>query len=280
MQTPKRLRQRGETHRFSSRRAYSAFLAFCILHLAFCILGCRHLPRAVHLSAAPASLVIVTWNLHGPAGDLPRLVQDLRSGRLTAGVPVTAFVLLLQEGAPDISAFANREGLFARYEPVYSTRGNAILSTLPLLDPRTIELPRERQRRVAVAASIDLGGMRVRLATTHLENRVSWWRGGLFSEDARRRQAEALIAALPPDEPTILGGDFNAWLGRNEPAWRALASRFPDGPAPLATPTFRDRLFLDEIFFDVPDSWAAERVVVPSRYGSDHHPVIGLLRPR
>ena len=189
-------------------------------------------------------------------------------------------MLLLQEATSDAVARATRDGLFAHYVRMYSTRGNAILSTAPLIDARTIELPRVRQRRVALVASIDLEGNHVRVATTHLENRVSWWRGGLFSEDARRRQAEALIAALPPGEPTILGGDFNAWLGRNEPAWRALASRFPDGPAPLASPTFRDRLFLDEIFFDLPDSWAAQRLVVPDKYGSDHHPVVGLLRPR
>jgi endonuclease/exonuclease/phosphatase (EEP) superfamily protein YafD len=147
-----------------------------------------------------------------------------------------------------------------------------------LIDARTIELPRERQRRVAVAAHLQLGDTRIQVANAHFENRVSWWRGGLFSEGARLRQAEALIAALPPDGPTVLGGDFNAWLGRNEPAWRALAKRFGDGPPPLTTPTFRQRLFLDELFFDLPEGWQVDRLMVDDTYGSDHHAVISVLR--
>jgi hypothetical protein len=42
-------------------------------------------------------------------------------------------------------------------------------------------------------------------------------------------------------------------------------------------PTFRDRLVLDHLFFDLPDGWRAERRVVADRYRSDHHPVLGLL---
>jgi endonuclease/exonuclease/phosphatase family metal-dependent hydrolase len=233
-------------------------------------------PQTVPAFVARAALAVVSWNVHGSAGDLPRLVADLRAGRLT-GAPASAFVLLLQEATSDAVAAAQRDGLFAQYERIYPTRGNAILSTSPLIDARTIELPRMRQRRVALVASIDVDGMRVRVVTTHLENRVSWWRGGLFSEDARRQQAEALVKALPHGEPTILGGDFNAWLGRTEPGWKALAARFPDGPPPLPTPTFRQRLFLDDIFFDLRGKWLANRLVVSNRYGSDHHPVVGLL---
>jgi len=49
---------------------------------------------------APAqvdSFAIVSWNQHVGAGDLRRLVADLRRGALTGGVPVDQFVLLLQE---------------------------------------------------------------------------------------------------------------------------------------------------------------------------------------
>lgn len=196
---------------------------------------------------------------------------------MTATAPIDNFVLLLQEAGPDILEFAAGRGLSAYFEPVYPARGNAILSTYPLINARTIELPRERQRRVAVAANIQFADTVLQVASAHFENRVSWWRGGLFSEGARRRQAEALIAALPPGAPAIVGGDFNAWLGRNEPAWRALAERFPDGPPPLSQPTFRERLFLDELFFDVPEGWQVTRSIVENTYRSDHHPVVGLV---
>jgi endonuclease/exonuclease/phosphatase (EEP) superfamily protein YafD len=56
-----------------------------------------------------------------------------------------------------------------------------------------------------------------------------------------------------------------------------LAKRFDDTPADRARPTVRDRLVLDHLFFDVPDGWTVTRRVVPERYGSDHHPVIGLV---
>lgn len=223
-------------------------------------------------------MIVISWNMHAGAGDLPRLLAELTTGSVAALGRVTEFVLLLQEARPDIVDFARSEDLSAYYAPVNAQRGNAIVSTMPLGDARTIELPRVRQRRVAAEATIDVNGVPLRVVSAHLENRVSWWHGGLFSEGARQRQADALIAALPKGPPTVVGGDFNVWLGRSEPAWRALAARFPDGPTPLHTPTFHRRLFLDEIFFDLPKHWTAERVVLETRYRSDHHPVIGILK--
>jgi endonuclease/exonuclease/phosphatase (EEP) superfamily protein YafD len=271
-------------------------LPFCILHPAFgrCVSAFRTLYSALCISlllsacsprpvpgaatgGAVPDLAVVTWNLHGDEGDLPALLTDLTSGRLTDGTPVAAFVLLLQEAGPDVLNLAARERLSAYFEPVHPARGNAMLSTRPLVNARTIELPRERQRRVAVAATIHMDAQPLRVVSTHFENRVSWWRGGLFSEGARLRQAEALIAALPPGGPAIVGGDFNAWLGRDEPAWRALSARFPDGPPPLSRPTFRERLFLDELFFDLPEGWRVTRRIVDNRYGSDHHAVLAVL---
>ncbi len=52
----------------------------------------------------------------------------------------------------------------------------------------------------------------------------------------------------------MVGGDFNTMLGPDEPAWGALLARFPDTPD-KPEPTFRDRLVLDHLFFDVPDGW-------------------------
>jgi endonuclease/exonuclease/phosphatase family metal-dependent hydrolase len=157
------------------------------------------------------------------------------------------------------------------------TRGNAVLSTQPLLDARVIALPAQRQPRGAVAAAIDLRGSRIFVASTHLENRVSWLKGGLFSDRARGRQAEALLRALPAEGPGILGGDMNTWLGDREPAWRTFAQRFGDSPSGKVRPTFRDRLVLDHLFFDLPLEWHGSRRVLEDAYGSDHHPVIGVI---
>ena len=43
------------------------------------------------------SIAVVAWNVHVGGGDLRRLVDDLRAGRLTDGRPVDHYVLLLQE---------------------------------------------------------------------------------------------------------------------------------------------------------------------------------------
>jgi endonuclease/exonuclease/phosphatase family metal-dependent hydrolase len=156
---------------------------------------------ATHVdAAAPASvvstgsLVVVTWNIHIGAGDVPGLVSDLKAGRFTGGKPVKEFVLLLQEvyrsspdvpsplvgGAPktkshtvaqgatkrvDIVETAHALGLELFYVPSMANgrpsmdapledRGNAILSSLPLRDLTAIELPFEAQRRVAAAATV------------------------------------------------------------------------------------------------------------------------------
>jgi endonuclease/exonuclease/phosphatase family metal-dependent hydrolase len=229
---------------------------------------------------APIVLVVVTWNTHSGRGDLSRLVSDLESGTLTPRA--TAYVVLLQEVAlPELDAVVDPRKWSAAFVPVRGVggrvRGNAILSTAPLTDPRAVPLSRERQTRAAAAASIDLDGRRLFVASVHLENRASWWKGGLLGDTARQHQVESLLHALPADGPGILGGDLNTWLGPNEPAWRALAARFaatPDWPRP---PTFADRLVLDHVLMDLPDGWRVRRRVVADDYGSDHHPVIGLV---
>jgi endonuclease/exonuclease/phosphatase family metal-dependent hydrolase len=232
---------------------------------------------------APVLFAVVTWNMHEGKGDLPRLVDDLTSGRLT-GAPASDYILLLQEaienGDHDVTRFAGTRRLSAFYSPVRRlgarVTGNAVVSTRPLIDPRAIDLPRQRQPRGAIIAILDVDGRQVFVANAHLENRVAWWRGGLLSDTARGRQVDALLRAVPAAGPTIVGGDFNTWLGPNEPAWKTLARRFPRTREP-GRPTFHDRLILDHLYFDLPDAWDVRQLVAPDSYGSDHHPVVAVV---
>jgi endonuclease/exonuclease/phosphatase family metal-dependent hydrolase len=236
--------------------------------------------------------------MHAGRGDLDRLRYDLASGVLTGGVP-TDYVLLLQEdvepSAPPDSASdepldsardkhsardtATANGLSFFFAPVRGNErrqsGNAIISTRPLLNPRTVTLARERQPRSAVAATIRLDNTSLFLVNVHMENRLVWWRA-LFSDTARAEQASALLRGLPQGAG-ILGGDLNTWLGPNEPAWRAMLQRFPDSPHDPPQPTFHDRLVLDHLFFDLPHGWTATRRVLKDAYGSDHHPVVAAV---
>jgi len=246
------------------------------------LFGCA-LPRPVVPPTGPIALALVTWNLNAGRGDVGRLVDDLAAGRLT-DAPVSDYVLLLQEavegGDRDIAAFARGRSLDAHFTPIRRsparTTGNAILSTRPLEHARVVALPRERQPRAAVAAIITVAGQRLSVASVHLENRLTWWRLALFADNARGRQAAALIAALPPG-PGIVGRDMNTILGPHDPAWRTLLARYPDTPA-RPGPTFRERLVLDHLFFDLPDGWRATRTVLTDRYWSDHRPVLGVIR--
>jgi endonuclease/exonuclease/phosphatase family metal-dependent hydrolase len=231
----------------------------------------------------PVLLAVVAWNMHAGSGELPQLLDDLSSGELT-GSPPRDYVLLLQEaiegGDRDVRQIAASRQLSSFFSPVRRSRaqtsGNAILSTLPLQNVRVVALPQERQPRGAVIATIEIASQRLFVVCTHLENRLGWLRG-LFGDRARGRQAEALLREIPPQGHGIVGGDLNTMLGPNEPAWRALLQRFPEAEQ-RRPPTFRERLVLDHLFFDLPDHWTVTRRVVEERYGSDHHPVLALVR--
>jgi endonuclease/exonuclease/phosphatase family metal-dependent hydrolase len=235
-----------------------------------------------------AALTVVSWNMHGGAGDLEAMLQDLETGTLSGGNPGERLLLLQEargDGDQDVRRIAERRGLSAFFGAVHHRDhdgsgagvaiGNAIVSSRPLVNPRAIDLPRERQRRAAVLADIEVGGRTLLVASTHLENRLGWLQG-FFGDRARGRQARALLDVIPPGQPGILGGDMNTMLGPDEPAWRAFLGRFPDTPD-SPQPTFRDRLVLDHLFFDLPDGWRATQQVIRERYGSDHHPVLAVV---
>lgn len=205
-----------------------------------------HQPLTPSPSPTRQRIALVSWNVHVGGGDIAALTTDLRSGRLTAGETLP-FVLLLQEafrinddvpvrrrGQPSTARIAPRPqngprvqtpdlarrlGLHLVYVPSMRNgpgdashredRGSAILSTMPLADPHAIELPFERQRRVAVAARI--GGVTrdddLWVLSVHLENRTGGRRFWLEAPSARARQARALVKKFLPDGPAILGGD-------------------------------------------------------------------------
>jgi endonuclease/exonuclease/phosphatase family metal-dependent hydrolase len=282
-------------------------------------------PSASATSPRPIDrLAVVSWNLHVGAGDVAGLVTRLRAGEFTRGQPVHDFVLLLQEAyrrseaipvrvargfpvpnriaeeahrGPDIDHFWRDEGFAVIYAPSMRNgradldredRGNAIVSTLDLARPLLIELPLERQRRVAIAAST--GGTTtngtpwaIRLVDVHFDTALALRHGGPFA--ARHRQAEALIAALrgtsaveAMSQTTIVAGDFNTW-GRNERALDALAAAFPSardsGDQPTWTGRVGLRATLDHVF-----AAGAARVDIrrlPDRFGSDHYPMLAVL---
>jgi endonuclease/exonuclease/phosphatase family metal-dependent hydrolase len=263
--------------------------------------------------------VIVTWNTHVGAGDIDRLVADLRSGRLTGGPPVTSFVLLLQEvyragpAVPsqvqsgrwasaqrprgdggrrdDVVVTAARLGLEAFYAPSMRNgppgatdedRGNAILSSMPQSDLTAIELPLERQRRVALGATVGIpirgrASVPVRVISTHFTNMVMRHLWPL-SGSGRLRQARALASVLPSDGPLVVGGDFNTWFGYRDAAYKQMAENMTAPWSDDRRATFGP-MRLDHVLVRLPDGWRASVRRAGSRYGSDHYPVVATLEP-
>lgn len=269
------------------------------------------------------ALAIVSWNVHVGGGDLPALIAALRRGDFTAGVPVQHFAILVQEAyragelvpalvgpdaagpgrilerppngeRRDIAEIARADGLTYVYAPsmrngaaapTAEDRGNAILSSLPLDQIIAIELPFERQRRVAIAATIrgrTSGGAEwsLRLADAHLDTAFAVTRGGPIA--ARRRQADALIEALDLAGGTsiVVAGDFNTWLGPEEAAIRHLHRAFPDVKLPRTQATWSAGVVGAVMDFVFAKAAGREITVrrLTERLGSDHYPLLAEIR--
>ena len=270
----------------------------------------------VAAALAPADrLVVVNWNMHVGGGDFERLAADVRN---QAGdrVPVVfliqeayregpevpteldgsaSFAALIRTLRPDgsreeIEDVAHRLGLHAYYVPSMRNggpgvsaedRGNAILSTVPLGELGAIELPFERQRRVAVAATVTGATTtgspwHLRVVSAHLDNLVGarrlWIAGGEFG---RTRQARGLVSALSDQKTLVLGGDLNTWFGFRDGAYRTAAAAFPQTYVSDRRATFHGLLRLDHLFFRLDPGWSARFRRAEHTYGSDHFPLIG-----
>ena len=266
--------------------------------------------------APSGTLTLVSWNTALGAGDVERLVADVR--RQAADGPI---VLLLQEvyrGGPEVptvlgrrDAFASRLsglrsdgrrdevesiasalGMSAYYVPSMRNgspllsdedRGNAILSTLPLSDLTAIELPLESQRRVALQATVTVtapGGasMPLRVVDTHFTNTVLHHLF-ILSESGRLRQARALARVLPADGPLIVGGDFNSWFGYRDAAFKELARVVPPASSDDRRATFGP-MRLDHVLLKLPDGWRASVRRAAGRYGSDHYPLVAVIEAK
>jgi endonuclease/exonuclease/phosphatase family metal-dependent hydrolase len=221
-----------------------------------------------------------------PVHEFAVLLQEVRR----AGSAVPALIApgvyvpkrLGPTDAVSIDTFAAEQKLNLFYAPAMRNgtgqedRGNAILSTQQLADLAVLELPFERQRRIALFASILRNGAPwLRLANMHLETRAGATRGGPAA--ARLRQARAIIDVLEPMAlPLVVGGDLNTSWGDDEPAVRELRRRFPDAgrtPGTTWAGPFGMSARLDHLFART----GGVRLGVSKvrdRFGSDHYPLV------
>jgi len=259
---------------------------------------------------------LLSWNVNVGAGRLEELLPRLLDEAAREGMGLT---ILLQEtfrsgdAVPevypstlrvpkairprrptmDVHDIAARFGLSVAYVPsmrngadtaldAREDRGNAILSTEPLLDVRAIELPFGKQRRVAVSALVAPPGSdparSIRVVSTHFDTN-----GG------RVAQAAALSDSLMTltDAPLFVGGDLNSRGGMDDGAVLALAGRIPMASCGTGRtnrwPLRLDLLFpigrLDFMFASSDaNDFAPGCETLPDAYDSDHLPLLMTLR--
>jgi endonuclease/exonuclease/phosphatase family metal-dependent hydrolase len=255
---------------------------------------------------------ILSWNVNVGAGRLEALLPRLLDEASADGLGLT---ILLQETfrsgdavpeaypsalrvpkairprrpAMDVREIAAAFGMSVAYVPSMRNgpargpleredRGNAILSTAPLLDVRAIELPFGKQRRVAVTARIPTRGdatRSIRVVSTHFD-----------TNGDRAAQAAALSERLMSftDAPLLVGGDLNSRGGLRDNAVIAIASRLPMASCGTGRtnrwPMRLDVLVpigrLDYMFAE--DDIVRSCETLPDAYDSDHLPLLLTLR--
>lgn len=237
-------------------------------------------PRYAGAAAAEARgpvdrLRVVSFNIQY-ARHVDRAIALLSSEPALRGADV---VLLQEMDAPGARRIAEALRMGYVYYPAtvrFGTRrdfGNAVLSRWPIESDAKLILPHRsrytRTQRIATAATLRVGGARVRVYSVHLGTFADVGPGG------RGDQLRAVLADAAAYPRVVVGGDLNdhdvgevaaqagyAWPTRRGPRTHTLGR-------------------LDHIFFrglTLPDT-AASGTVLDVRGASDHHPVwvVGLL---
>jgi endonuclease/exonuclease/phosphatase family metal-dependent hydrolase len=187
------------------------------------------------------------------------------------------------------SIIARELGMHAVFCPTVTRgeehNGHALLTRWPIEIVKRARLPHDpgswwQEPRAAMWARVDVGGQIVNVITTHLGL-------GPFERvlQVRALLGEEWIGGIPPEEPVVLCGDFNALPG--SAPYKLTASRLRDiqgggnGFKPMGTfSSLQPLVRLDHIF--VSPHFSRQRVMVVrndlTRVASDHLPLMADLR--
>lgn len=224
-------------------------------------------------------LRVASYNVHGFVGtdgrrSVARVARVLRE--------LDAQVIALQEvefeageAAPEpVAILAELTGFRAVGAPIDrhgQPFGNALLTTLPVLESRRICLAYPAcEPRTALEVRIETGSRPLRVIATHLGLRPG----------ERRYQVRRILEHVSHDERslTVLVGDFNEWFLMGRPL-RWLHARFGRSPAVRSFPSRFPLLALDRIWAHPQQALRGVHAYVggDARCASDHLPLLAEL---
>jgi endonuclease/exonuclease/phosphatase family metal-dependent hydrolase len=230
------------------------------------------------MAAAVDRLRVATYNVHACVGTDGRY-DPVRVAAVVS--ELDADIVAVQEFTyPATVALETRQPVvftaLDRYEcalgPARQTVshcfGNALLTRHPIADVHRFDLSIEgREPRSALAATVDVRGVRVHVLAAHLGLRVH----------ERRFQVRQILEYLDSVRDTLLVvlGDFNDWLpGRS--VVQVLDGRLGRPPRPRSFPSFLPMVALDRIW--IHPAAALRSIGTHSsrlaRRASDHLPVV------
>jgi endonuclease/exonuclease/phosphatase family metal-dependent hydrolase len=249
--------------------------------------------RAEKLSAPAATneLKIVSYNIRWRSGDeLQRLV-----GWLKEAIGSRPAIIGLQEvdrakkrtgGVNHAKQIAEGLGMYYAWAAPPAAKsakneeeetGVELLSSFPLNDVTRIVLPNPGpggRARVALGATIKIGGSDTRVYSVHSETRLT-----IAKKVEQLRAVLDDLQKLPKEMPTIVLGDFNTW---ELPAIDGIRKLFTDAGFITPFPDDESTFYRKALMFDVKLKldWIWVRALTPSSYGiernltvSDHFPL-------
>lgn len=211
----------------------------------------------------------MTYNIkHGQGVDLALSTRRVAETILRIDPAVTGLneVWRREGGLDQAGEIARWLGMEHRFLEAHrragTALGNAILTRGHVVESFELRLARRWEGRIAAVARIEIDGVDLRFASTHLSLR----------RETRAAQLAQLAAELPLDLPLVLAGDFNATSAELGPL-KAVLTVVDEPPRTYPSP-FPVRA-IDHIAFSA--HWTLVSLESAKGMASDHRPLVAEL---